>query len=65
MRSRTQSFVADFPLRTTAAEERNLEIGLDAARNVDNASLSVSPKRLDAMRASTEWKQPVLRPRAS
>jgi hypothetical protein len=39
MRAKTSSFVAGFPLDTTAADEAALPIGLDAARNIYNASL--------------------------
>jgi hypothetical protein len=39
MRATTSSFVAGFPLCTTAADEAALTIRLDAERNIYNASL--------------------------
>ena len=38
-RAKTPSFVAEIPLRTTAADEATLETRLDAARNIYNAAL--------------------------
>jgi hypothetical protein len=49
------SFVAEFPLRTTAADERALEIRLDAARQIYNACLDEALKRLARMRQSHAW----------
>lgn len=54
-RSKTPSFVAEFPLQTTAADEAILPIRLDAARNIYNASLGESLRRLDPMRESRDW----------
>ena len=56
MRSKTPSFVAEFPLRTHPADEDVLAIRLNAARNVYNASLSEALRRLDLMRDSRDWK---------
>ncbi|MDR2984312.1 MAG: hypothetical protein LBV34_05675 [Nocardiopsaceae bacterium] len=51
----TPSFVAEFPLRTTAADEAVLDTRLDAARNIYNASLGESLRRLDLMLESRAW----------
>jgi hypothetical protein len=47
MRKKTPSFVAEFPLSTTAADEKKLSIRLDAARQIYNACLGKSVRRLD------------------
>jgi len=56
-RAKTPSFVAEIPLRTTAADEAALEMRLDAARNIYNAALGESLRRLDLMRESLEWRR--------
>jgi hypothetical protein len=53
----TPSFIAEFPLQTTAADEAILPIRLDAARNVYNASLGESLRRLGLMRESLDWQR--------
>lgn len=55
MRAKTPSFIAEFPLRTTAADERTLMVRMDAARQIFNASLDESLKRLERMRQSKDW----------
>jgi hypothetical protein len=55
MRKKTPSFIAEFPLSTTPADERELSIRLDAARQIYNASLGESLRRLDLMRESKAW----------
>jgi putative transposase len=55
-RTDTASFVAEFPLRTTAADERALGIRLDAGRNIYNAALGEALRRLDLMRESRAWR---------
>jgi putative transposase len=55
MRKKTPSFIAEFPLLTTPADERELSIRLDAARNIYNACLGESLRRLDLMRESKAW----------
>jgi putative transposase len=55
MRKKTPSFIAEFSLLTTPADERELSIRLDAARNVYNACLGESLRRLDLMRESKAW----------
>ena len=51
-RADTDSFIAEFPLPTTAADERALRIRLDAGRNIYNAALGEALRRLDLMRES-------------
>jgi hypothetical protein len=58
MRAKTSAFVAEFPLCTIAADEAALPIRLDAQRNVYNASLGASLRRLDLMREA--WTGSVL-----
>jgi putative transposase len=55
MRAKTSSFVAEFPLCTTAADEAALPIRLDVERNICDASLGESLRRLDLMRESLDW----------
>jgi putative transposase len=55
-RIKTPSFIAEFPLHTTAADEAALDTRLDAARNIYNAALGESLRRLDLMRESLEWR---------
>lgn len=57
MRARTSSFIAEFPLKTTSADERALTVRLDAARHIFNASLDESLRRLDLMRQSKDWQR--------
>ena len=56
-RVKTASFVAEFPLRTTPADEAVLAMRLDAARNVFNASLGEALRRLKLMRESLDWQR--------
>src|SRR5260370_42361453 len=55
MRKKAPSFIAEFSLLTTPADERELSIRLDAARNIYNACLGESLRRLDLMRESKAW----------
>src|SRR4051812_23394604 len=55
MRIKTPSFVAEFPLQTTLADETTSLIRLDAARNIYNASLGELLRRLKLMRESQDW----------
>jgi hypothetical protein len=55
MPAKTASFVAEFPLRTTQADERALAIRLEAARHIYNAALGEALRRLDLMRESKAW----------
>ncbi|WP_452012023.1 hypothetical protein [Azospirillum largimobile] len=52
---RRTSFIAEFPLRTNAADERVLEVRLEAARHIYNACLDETLKRLALMRQSKDW----------
>ncbi len=56
-RAKTASFVAEFPLRTTPADEAVLALRLDAARNVFNVSLGEALRRLKLMRESLDWQR--------
>lgn len=55
MRAKTPSFIAEFPLRTTAGDERELGVRMEAARHIYNASLGESLRRADLMRQSKSW----------
>jgi len=55
MRAATPSFIAEFPLRTSAADERALAVRLEAARHIYNACLDETLKRLALMRQSKDW----------
>ena len=57
MRAKTPSFIAEFPLRTSAADERELAIRLDAARQIYNAVLGESLRVLALMRESKDWQR--------
>jgi putative transposase len=65
MRKKTPSFIAEFPLPTTPADDRELSIRLDAARNIYNACLGESLRRLDLMRESKAWQAAQLMPNHS
>jgi hypothetical protein len=62
-RRTTPSFVAEVPLRTTAADERTLVSRLDAQRNVYNAALGESLRRLALVRQSRDWQRARAMPR--
>lgn len=55
MTASSPSFIAECPLRTSAADERALEIRLNAARQIYNACLGEALRRLALMRQSREW----------
>jgi hypothetical protein len=65
MRKKTPSFIAEFPLATTPADDRELSIRLDAARQIYNASLGESLRRLDLMRESKAWQAAQAMPKHS
>jgi len=65
MRKKTPSFIAEFPLATTRADERELSIRLDAARQIYNACLGESLRRLDLMRESKAWQAAQAMPKHS
>jgi putative transposase len=48
-RVKTLSFVAEFPLQTTAADEKTLDRRLNAARHLYNACLQECLRRLYAL----------------
>jgi len=54
-RSTTPSFVCELPLVLVGADERRLQIRLDAARQVYNATLGESLRRLKLLRESKEY----------
>lgn len=56
-RAATPSFIAEFPLRTTPLDERELATRLDAARNLYNAALGEALRVLDLMRQSKDWQR--------
>jgi putative transposase len=51
-KAKTTSFVTEMPLRTTSCDEKRLLARLEAARQVYNACLGESLKRLDLLRQS-------------
>jgi putative transposase len=51
----SETFVAEFPLRTSKAASRALSVRLDAARNIYNAAIGEGLRRLDLMRESKAW----------
>jgi putative transposase len=55
-RSKTPSFVAEFPLHTTSADENTLDKRLDACRNIYNAMLQVMLALLHKMRQDPDWR---------
>jgi putative transposase len=54
-RSKTPSFIGEFPLLTNPADERALRIGLNAGLQIYNAALIEALRRLDLMRQSKAW----------
>jgi transposase len=54
-RAKTPSFICELPLRVTPADERHLLVRLDCARQVYNACLGESLKRLARMRPSPDY----------
>ena len=64
-RTSSPSFIVDLPLRTSAADERDLAIRLDAARNLENAVLGECLRILDLMRESKDWQAARKLPKAS
>jgi hypothetical protein len=63
MRATTPSFIAEFPLHTSAEDERALGVRLEAARHVYNACLDEALKRLSLMRQSRDWQTACAMPR--
>lgn len=65
MRARIASFIAEFPLRTSAADERELAVRLDAARQIYNAVLGECLRVWNLMRESKDWKRAREMPKGS
>lgn len=63
LRAKTPSFIAEFPVGSTTADGRELDVRLDAERNVYNASLGESLRRLRLMRESRSWQRARAMPR--
>lgn len=57
MTTQTSSFVTEVPLVVDAAQERTLLVRLDAARQVYNACLGESLRRLDLVRQSKAYRR--------
>ena len=55
MRAKTPTFIAEFQLCATPADERALRIRLDAGRNIYNAALGEALRRLNLMRESKAY----------
>lgn len=53
----TPSFICELPLQTSSADERELSIRLEAARQVYNAALGESVRVLALMRESRDWQR--------
>jgi transposase len=64
MRAKTDSFIAEFPLRTSASDERVLSVRLDAARQIYNAVLGECLRVLALMRESKEWSRALSMPKS-
>jgi putative transposase len=56
-RTKTPSFVAEFPVRTYKPDEEKLSIRFEAARQIFNACLGEALRRLDLMRESRRWQE--------
>ena len=61
----TPSFIVTLPLRSTAAQQRAMEIRLDAERHIENAVLCECLRRLDLMRESKDWQAACKMPKKS
>ncbi len=57
MRAKSPSFIAEFPLKTSAIDERALGVRLDAARQIYNAVLGECLRVLKLMRESKDWQR--------
>jgi putative transposase len=62
-RAKTPSFVAEFPVGTTPADRRVLNLRLDALRQIYNAVLDEALSRLDRMRCSLDYRRAQTMPR--
>lgn len=59
----TPSFIAEFPLSVTSADDAELCVRFDAARNIYNACLGESLRRLKLMRESKVWRAARTKPK--
>ena len=57
MKTTTPSFILELPLHTTPVQESTILVRLDAGRQLYNACLGESLKRLDLLRQSKEFQQ--------
>jgi putative transposase len=57
MKSTTPSFILELPLKTTPVQESTILVRLDSGRQLYNACLGESLKRLDLLRQSKEFQQ--------
>ncbi len=57
MKTTTPSFILELPLKTTPVQESTILVRLDAGRQLYNACLGESLKRLDLLRQSKEYQQ--------
>lgn len=62
-KTKTPSFVTELPLQTTSTDEKRLRARLEAARQVYNACLGESLKRLDLLRQSKAYQSAKQMPR--
>ncbi len=63
MRTKTPSFVLELPLKTTPVQESTILVRLDAGRQLYNACLGESLKRLALVRQSKEFPQIIKLPK--
>ena len=63
MRNPTPSFIAEFPLRMSAADERALVVRFEAARHIYNDTLCKALRRLTLMRETREWQAALVMPK--
>ena len=64
-RATTDSFICELPLRVTPADERELLIRLDCARQIYNACLGASLGRLTQLRESRDYKEACRMPKGA
>jgi len=62
MKSKTPSFVLELPLKTTPAQESEIQVRLEAGRHLYNACLGEALKRLNLIRQSKEFQRIIVFP---
>ena len=62
---RTETFIHELPLRVTPAQERELNVRFDCARQLYNACLDAALKRLQSMRESRAFRRTCVMKRGS